>query len=61
MRRKHFAMSLLGSFAIAAGLLFPVEANAQEDVDFRPFATQRSWTVSLSRLADRDWLCHCTL
>ena len=30
MRKKHFARSLLGSFAIAAGLLFPIEANAQE-------------------------------
>ena len=35
MRKKHFARSLLGSFAIVAGLLFPMEADAQERVDFR--------------------------
>ncbi len=34
MRRKHFARSLLGSLTIAAGLLFPIAADAQEVVDF---------------------------
>ena len=42
MRRKHFAMSLLGSLAIAAGLLFPIAADAQEDVDFTSACPTRS-------------------
>ena len=58
MRKKHFARSLLGSFAIAAGLLFPIEADAQEGVDFRAIA-QPGRALPDSRLADRDWLCRC--
>jgi hypothetical protein len=38
--RKRFASNLLGSLAIAAGLLFPIAADAQEVVDFRPFGDQ---------------------
>ena len=34
MRKKNFARSLLGSLTIAAGLLLPIAANAQEMVDF---------------------------
>jgi Thrombospondin type 3 repeat len=34
IRRKRLAISMLGSFAIAAGLLFPIDADA-EVVDFR--------------------------
>ena len=34
MRKKNFARSLLGSLTIAAGLLFPIAADAQEMVDF---------------------------
>jgi Thrombospondin type 3 repeat len=40
MRKKPFAMSWLGGFAIAAGLLFPNAAAAQEDVDFTTFSDQ---------------------
>ena len=47
MRRKQFAMSLLGSFALAAGLMFPIAADAQEVVDFGalPDQTVSSLTV----------------
>jgi hypothetical protein len=48
MRRKRFAMSLLGSFVLAAGLLFPTDADAQQEVvDFRTLGNlnQPSLTV----------------
>ena len=48
MRKKQFARSLLGSFAIAAGLLFPMEADAQERVDFRFIGTDLLGRPSLT-------------
>ena len=57
MRKKHFARSLLGSFAIVAGLLFPMEADAQERVDFRVYWRQPPRpALPDNRLVDRDWL-----
>ena len=47
MRKKHFARSLLGSFAIAAGLMFPL-ASAGEPVPLR-FAVATSKLVRLCR------------
>ena len=53
MRKKRFARSLLGSLTIAAGLLSPIEADAQEVVDFttlgnlnQPSLTVGSLTVT---------------
>ncbi len=66
MRRKHFAMSLLGSFAIAAGLLFPIAARCPRGCRFRDASATRNGPSVTGRLADRNWLrpdveLHCGL
>ena len=56
MRRKHFARSLLGSLTIAAGLLFPIAADAQEALisDFGAVVTACQSAPHLTDWLERD-------